>query len=131
MNKMMQLRTSVYVWSVAQSCPNLCNPLDCSLPGSSVHGISQARMLEWVAISSFRESCQPRDQTHISCVGRRILYQCNPWEAQVRTSKGSLFRACCSNGVSHYHLPSGRDSRVGRGVLGGFFVEKGMAPGVS
>ena len=37
---------------VAQSCPTLCNPMDCSLPGSSVHGIFQARILEWVAISS-------------------------------------------------------------------------------
>ena len=81
-------------------------------------------MLEWVAISSFRESCHPRDQTHVSCISRQILYQCTPWEAQVRTSKGSLFRACCGNGVSHYHLPSGRDSRVGRGVLAGFLVEK-------
>ena len=128
---MMQLRTRVCACSVAQSCPNLCSPLDCSLPGFAVYGISRARMLEWVAISSFRESCQPRDQTHISCIIRQILYQCTPWEAQVRRSKGSLFRACCSNGVSHYHLHSGRDSRVGRGVLGGFLVEKGMAPGVS
>ena len=44
-----------YIWrkesEVAQSCPTLCNPMDCSLPGSSVHGIFQARVLEWVAIS--------------------------------------------------------------------------------
>ena len=39
---------------VAQSCPALCNPMDCSLPGSSVHGIFQARILEWVAISFFK-----------------------------------------------------------------------------
>ena len=45
-----------------------CNPKDCSLPGSSVHGISQARILEWVAISSSWRSFQPRDQTIISCV---------------------------------------------------------------
>ena len=47
---------------------NSCNPMDYSLPGSSVHGISQARILEWVAISSSRRSFQPRDQTIISCV---------------------------------------------------------------
>ena len=41
---------------VAQSCPALCDPMDCSLPGSSVHGISQARLLEWVAISFSRGS---------------------------------------------------------------------------
>ena len=48
--------------------PTLCDPLDCSPPGSSVHGIFQARILEWVAISSSRGSSWPRDWTHISCV---------------------------------------------------------------
>ena len=43
----------------AQSCPTLCDPLDCSPPGFSVHGISQARLLEWVAISFSRRSSQP------------------------------------------------------------------------
>ena len=51
--------------AVAQSCPTLCDPTD-SLPGYSVHGISQVRMLEWVAISSSRGSSQFRDQTHVS-----------------------------------------------------------------
>ena len=54
-----------------------CNPMDCNLPGSSVHGISQASILEWVAISSSRGSSPPRDQTHISCIfciGRQIIY---------------------------------------------------------
>ena len=46
---------------------NFFNPMDCSLPGSSAHGILQARLLVWVAISSSRGSFQPRDQTHISC----------------------------------------------------------------
>ena len=45
-----------------------CNPMDYSLPGSSVHGILQARVLEWVAISSSRGSSQPRDWTHVSCI---------------------------------------------------------------
>ena len=53
---------------VAQSCPTLCDPLDYSLPGSSVHGIFQARILEWVAISFSRESSWPRDRTSVSCV---------------------------------------------------------------
>ena len=48
---------------VAQSCSILCDPMDCSLPGSSVHGILQARILECVAMPSSRESAQPRDQT--------------------------------------------------------------------
>ena len=58
-------------------CPTLWDPMDCSPPGSSVHRILQARLLEWVAISFSRGSSQPRDQTHISCVfctGERILY---------------------------------------------------------
>ena len=49
---------------VTKQCPSLCDPMDCSLPGSSVHGILQARMLKWVTISSSRRSSQPRDQTH-------------------------------------------------------------------
>ena len=54
--------------SVAKLCLILCNPMDCSLPGSSVHGISQARILEQVAISFSRGSFWPRDWTHISCI---------------------------------------------------------------
>ena len=49
-----------------QSCPSLCNLKGCSLPGSSVHGILQAGILDRVAISYSRGSSQPRDQTHIS-----------------------------------------------------------------
>ena len=52
----------------------LCSPMDCSQPGSSLHSISQARLLEWVAISFSRESSQPRDKTCVSCIDRRILY---------------------------------------------------------
>ena len=62
-----------------QSCLNLCNHVDCSLPGSSVHGISQARILEWVAVSFSRGSSQPRDWTYVSWVlyiPRWILYHC-------------------------------------------------------
>ena len=58
---------------VAQSCPTLCNPMDCSLPGFSVHGILQARIVEWVTISFSRGSSQPRDQTQVSrTAGRRF-----------------------------------------------------------
>ena len=58
---------------VAQSCPTLCDPMDCSPPGSLVHGIFQAWILEWVAISFSRGSSRPRDQTWVSCiVGRRF-----------------------------------------------------------
>ena len=60
-----------------QSCLTLCHPMDCSLPGSSVHRIFQAKMPEWVAISSSRGSSQHRDQTHVSyvpCIGRWVFY---------------------------------------------------------
>ena len=56
--------------SVAQSCLTLCNPRDCSRPGSSVHGTSQAKILERVAISFSRVSPPIRDQTFLSCTGR-------------------------------------------------------------
>ena len=62
----------------AQLCPTLCDPVNCSPPGSSVLGIFQARILEWVAISFSRRSSQPRDQNFISSTGfftRWILYR--------------------------------------------------------
>ena len=55
---------------VSKSCPALCDSTDYSLPGSSVRGIFQARILEWVATSYSKGSSQPRDQTWISCIGR-------------------------------------------------------------
>ena len=51
---------------VIRSCLTLCNPMDCSPPSSSVHGIFLAKILEWVTISSSRESSRPRDWTHVS-----------------------------------------------------------------
>ena len=53
---------------VTQSCLTLCNPRDCSPPGSSFHGIFQARILEWAAIPFSRASSQARDQTWVSCL---------------------------------------------------------------
>ena len=58
---------------VAQSCLTVCDPVDCSPPGSSIHGILQARILAWVAISFSRGSSQPRDRTQVSHIaGRRF-----------------------------------------------------------
>ena len=62
----------IIVVLVTKLCLTLCHPMDCSPPGSS--GISQARILEQVAISFSRGSFRPRDQTHVSCTGRRLLY---------------------------------------------------------
>ena len=58
---------------VAQSCLTLYNPMDCSPPGSSVHGILQARILEWVAIPFSRGSSQPRDRTQVSHTAGRFF----------------------------------------------------------
>ena len=74
----------------AQSCLTLWDPLDCRPLGSSVLGILQARILEWVAISSSRESSQPRDQTHISCIGRWILYHWTTLEAMEQKKRNEI-----------------------------------------
>ena len=74
-------------------CPTLYDPVDCSSPGSSVHGISQTRILEWVAISSSGEFSQPRDQTYVSCIGRQILYQWATWEAQRQAHSSSYLKS--------------------------------------
>ena len=58
---------------VAQSCPTLCDPMDCSPPGSSVRGIFQAKILEWVAVPSSRGSFRPGDRTRVSCIAGRFF----------------------------------------------------------
>ena len=72
-----KIHCPVCVCSVVKFCPILCDPMDYSPQVSSVHGTLQARIMEWVAIASFRESSQPRDQiciSSVSCIGRQILY---------------------------------------------------------
>ena len=88
----------VCVCSVAQSGPILCNPMDCSPPGFSVHGIFQARILEWIAISFSRGSSWPRDQTcvsYISCIGRQILHHWATWEASLIYLRSSYKSSSC------------------------------------
>ena len=73
-----------------QSSTALCNTMDYSLPGSSVHGILQARILERVAMPSSRGSSRPRDRTQVSCVscpGRQVLTTSAAWEAHSNLSK--------------------------------------------
>ena len=72
---------------VTQLCLTLCDPMDYSLPGSSVHASFQARILDWATISFSRGSSQPRDQTYVSCVSRWILYHCTAWEARLTTTE--------------------------------------------
>ena len=69
--------TLLTAYAHAQLCLTLCNPMDCSPPGSSVYGILQTKILEWVAMPSFKGSSSSRDRTHVSCVsfiGRQVLY---------------------------------------------------------
>ena len=68
---------------VTKSCLTVWDPMGCSPPGSSVRGIFQARILEWIAISFSRGSSQPSDRTHISCIDRWILYHWATWEAHL------------------------------------------------
>ena len=87
--------------ALPQLCLTLCYPLDCSPAGSSVHGILQARILEWVAMPSSRGSSRPRNQTHvsyISCIGRQVLYH---WR-----HLGSPSISCCLN-LSWWHPVKG------------------------
>ena len=64
----------VKLWrEVAQSCPTLCDPMDCNLSGSSVHEIFQAKVLEWIAISFSRGSSRPRSQTRVSRIAGRFF----------------------------------------------------------
>ena len=85
-----------------QLCPTLCNLMDCSPPGSSVHEIFQARILEWVAIPFSRGSSWPRDWTHVSWVGRWILY---PWATQEAPATLFLnFQSSFSPSISGHHL---------------------------
>ena len=84
---------------VAQPCLSLCNPMDCSWPGSSVHRISQARILGWVAISSSRGSSLSKDSNGVFYIGRQILY---PW-----ATRGSVpIIHCCVSLVSSPSLSS-------------------------
>ena len=81
---LLSLVRSAVLGSVAESCLVFCDPVDCSPPGSSVHGILQARILEGVAISSARGSSWPRHWARASCVScfvKQILYHWATWEA--------------------------------------------------
>ena len=73
---------------ITQSCLIICDPMDCSPRGSSVHGIPQARILQWVAIPFSRGSSQPRDQTQVSRIAGRFFTVWATREAHVICSQG-------------------------------------------
>ena len=72
--KAMPKNAQVQYSSVAHSRPTLCDPMDYNLLGFSIHGILQARILDWIAISFSRGSSWPRDRIRVSCIGRWILH---------------------------------------------------------
>ena len=94
---------------VAHSGPTLCDPMDCNLTGSSVHGIPQVRLLEWVAMPSSRGSSWPRDQTPISCIsgiGRPILSHSATWKAHLRKLGKAGIRGAQDSGAPCALWPS-------------------------
>ena len=94
---------------------NLWDPIDCSPPGSSVHGISQAKTLEWVAISFSGASSWPRDQTCISCIGRQTLYRWATREGPLllkNITKFNMSQPVTSSGLRNFNSlrrPVGKD----------------------
>ena len=83
---------------VTQSCPTLCNPMDCSLPGSSVHGILQARILEWVVVPFSRGLSQPSGQTQVepSVIKPSLQADSLPSEPPEKQKKKKLILKCPS-----------------------------------
>ena len=92
-NRIIRGEACVRACLVAQSCPTLCDPVDCSPPGSSAHGILQARILEGVAISFSRGSSRPRDPTQVSCIAGRHFNLWATREAQGNAKECSNYLA--------------------------------------
>ena len=100
---------STLKWSeVTQLCPTLCDPVDCSPTGSSVHGLLQARILEWAAISFSRGSSQPRDWTQVSCIAGRHF---NLWT--IPTLAFSLIIKLKKNNIT-FHSPLHKAKKLKR-----------------
>ena len=104
---------------VAQSCPTLRHPIDCSLPGFSVHGIFQARVLEWVVISFSRGSSRPRDRTRVSCIVDRcftlqfssVQFSCSVVSNSLWPHESQHARPPCPSPTPGVHSDSGPSSQ--------------------
>ena len=92
---------------VTQSCPTVCDPVDCSPPGSSVHGNLPARILEWVAIPFSRGSSQSRDRIWVSCIASRFF---TVWATREATYLPSFISLCPPSFQPKWH-PSGNRSK--------------------
>ena len=99
-----------------QSCPTLCGPMNCSPPGSSVHGIFLARILEWIAISFSRGSSWPRDQTQVSHIAGRFF---TVWVINKKTVQKNLLRTWVSRlkGPSNAQKKGWKESHPVRHII--------------
>ena len=95
---------------VAQLCPTLCDPMDCSHPGFSIHGILQARILEWIAIPFSRRTSQSRGRTLVSCITGRFFIVCTSGNPLKVTQ--SCLTLCDPMDCSHQALLSTEFSRL-------------------
>ena len=111
-----KLKDSGTMRLVPQSCPTLCDPMDCIPPGSSVHGILQARMLEWAPVSSSRGSSWPRGWTRLSCSLLHWPADSLPAEPS-RTFSGTM-------GVSYQRKLKSLKTRVCRRQSWAVFLER-------
>ena len=113
---------SILLWiliiKLRQLCPTLPSPMDCSPPGYSIHGISQARISEWVVMLSSKGSSQPRNGTHISfisCIGRQVLYHQHHLESLKQTQVllvNYFFLHCSSVITEHHALKEYQDKQI-------------------
>ena len=111
---------------IAQSCPTLWDHIDCSPPGSSVHGILQARILEWVAISFSRGSSWLRDRTWVSCITGRFF---TIWATSESESRSVVPDSLQPHGLYSPWNSPGQNTGVGSlSLLQGIFPTQGSNP---
>ena len=119
-----------------KSCPTLCDPVDYNLSGSSVHGIFQARVLQWIAISFSRGSSQPRNQSRVSCIAGRCFTIWATREApcsmvdwiQISMQKSTASQHAGSNQLEHTWGKDGKESACNAGDPG-LIPVSGRSPG--
>ena len=115
-----------------QSCSTLCGPMDCSPPGSSVHGILQTRILEWVAMPSSKGSSQPRDQTQVSASLAAWFFTTSAtWETHESESHSVVSDSLRPHGLySPWNSPGQNTGASSFSLLQGIFPSQGLNPGL-
>ena len=113
---------------VAQSRPTLCDPMGCSPPSSSVHGILQARILEWVAIPFSRGSPQPRDRTQVSCIAGRFFTSKPPGKPALELKSKSESHSVVCNSLRPHGLYSSWNSPGQNSGVDSLSLRQGISP---